>query len=122
MQRSPAKGVEQALAHVCTVVSICAYNTSKKCTECGEVLGALQVPHVHAGSRVMRPVYQVRLCSNKAFNAHVNRDVNAARNMLAVLQVRARGEDRPLALRRPGQDPGSDSGIDNGGGSGRDRE
>ena len=98
-QRGPSAKVERALSRVCTVISIDEFRTSAVCAEpgcCGRLKG---LPFVSSDGR-HSSMYQVRLCPNKACNAHVHRDVNAARNMLAILLAQARGKRRPLKLTR----------------------
>ena len=100
--RGPAKRIEAALGRLCTVVSIDEFRTSKMCAECGQVLKPMRgKEHQQGVEGTLKDLWEVRLCSNKACNAHVHRDINAARNMLAILICWARHSLRPPHVKRP---------------------
>ena len=77
-------------------------HASQACAQCGATLRPMQKWEKAAcgGQQRLTDVYSVRLCINKDCSARVNRDVNAARNMLQVLLAQARGEERPPHLDR----------------------
>lgn len=120
----PVKKLLRALSKVCTVVMVDEFRTSKLCAECaGEMKGMMGIVKpkrrrqqnrdgsglqavadqergtnfVATGQPSLRSVYSVRVCQD--CNAHVNRDVNAARNMCAMLLASLKGE-RPLRFCR----------------------
>lgn len=127
----PVKKLVRALSQKASVVMVDEFRSSKLCAQCeqhaelkamrglpstrvlrryalgeGEEAGngAAAVGHGQhvGGSRQLIAVYSVRFCSKKDCNARVNRDVNAARNMLALLEASLQN-DRPPAFRRAGQ-------------------
>lgn len=71
--------------------------TSKMCAECGGKLEGM-----HVSCRHPQGVWAVQSCKNNFCNAIVHRDVNAARNMLALLHTMVDGQQRPPYLRREG--------------------
>lgn len=100
-QRGPAKRFFHALRRVCTVVLVDEHLTSQLCCEC-----AHQVKPMHAkvrndaGVLQKRRLYSMRFCARKSCNARMNRDVNASRNILAMLLAIAGGGNRPAAFCR----------------------
>ena len=104
--RGPVLKLRRALASVCTVVGIDEHRTSKLCSACHNVnkhMTTRQVVREGGGegagdveSRTkLIPVYSVLFCSNKTCNARVDRDANAARNILFLTQKLVEGEERP---------------------------
>lgn len=101
----PVKKFEHELKRYCRVVSIDEYATSKTHEAChctlhkcfmhkrkkksGEALGCAKV-------------HSVFFCANKSCRMLVNRDTNASRNILTLLQCQLQGFERPLALQRTG--------------------
>ncbi len=85
-------------------LSVCIHIQDKSCqqvcAECGCILKAMKVPDQDDEQRRLKDSYSVRLCIHKGCNARVNRDVNASRNMLAILRAHAEGRERPPALSR----------------------
>ena len=115
----PVKRLLRALSHACTVVMVDEFRTSKLHGDGVRCAGEMRAmkgkvkprPHRRHGQPwvqdgadqqhgtaavalgpVVGEVYSVRVC--KDCNARVNRDVNAARNMLAMLLASLKG-DRP---------------------------
>ncbi|RLN57811.1 hypothetical protein BBJ28_00021434 [Nothophytophthora sp. Chile5] len=98
----PVKRVERELACYCTVISIAVFRTSKVHFDC---------------ERELKNQYSQRLCWDGEIRTHkahsvlhcssngcrgmtVNRDVNASRNMLHLLQCKLSSIDRPVAYTR----------------------
>lgn len=111
--RGPVARLENALRQVCTVRSVDEFRTSKTCSQCSARVKPMHTRDRPKPSRRGRrnadqqpdsrgrfEVYAVRFCSNKSCNARMNRDINAARNMLALLEADVRGDPRPAAFAR----------------------
>lgn len=101
----PVKQLERELKKRCTVVSVDEFRSSKLHECCHEPLKMSR--HVRmCKDGVVRNV-QVRsvlFCANKSCNGMcVNRDVNASRNMLALLRSELSGNGRMAAFRREAQ-------------------
>ena len=111
--RGPVAQLERALRQVCTVVSIDEFRTRKTCSQCHAQVKPMHTkvrPTPRRGGRLRRlqhhmdqesdshgrfEIYPVRFCSNKSCNARMNRDINAARNILALLLAMVQGHTRP---------------------------
>lgn len=97
-----AKGLRRVikmlqLARRLRIVLIPEFNTTKCCHCCGKVMQTLTTAH---GSECLR--YRLCInCNNETIDKRRNRDVNAAKNILKLLQCILRGLDRPEALRIP---------------------
>ncbi len=82
------------------VVELREYNTSKTCHCCGDVLQGV----VHAKKNFKRgaPAGAVdrglKRCARSSCSSFLDRDVNAALNLLKVLLAQLRGEERPTHL------------------------
>lgn len=118
----PVKKLVHLLSQKCSIVIVDEYHTSKLCAECATELCAMkgtikqksrsgassveQIGDQALGGKASRykwhagDVYSVRLCPNKVCHARVNRDVNASRNILALLQASLRREARPAPFSR----------------------
>ncbi|KAK1930498.1 hypothetical protein P3T76_014169 [Phytophthora citrophthora] len=102
----PVKVFERELARYCTVIPIAEYRTSKVHFDCEQEL------KIQCSQRLCRDgeirtqkVHSVLHCLNNGCHGMtVNRDVNASRNMLRLLQCKLRDEDRPVAYTRQAKD------------------
>ncbi|RLN71990.1 hypothetical protein BBJ28_00000983 [Nothophytophthora sp. Chile5] len=98
----PVKRFERELAHYCTVISIAEFRTSKVHFDCEcELKNQYSQRQCSDGEIRTQKVYSVLHCSsNGCRGITVNRDVNASRNMLRLLQCKLNGVDRPVAYAR----------------------
>ncbi|KAG1696158.1 hypothetical protein DVH05_018693 [Phytophthora capsici] len=98
----PVKVFERELARHCTVIPIAEFRTSKVHFDCQhELKNQYSQRLCRDGEIRTRKVYSVLHCLNNGCRGMtVNRDVNASRNMLRLLQCKLRDEDRPVAYTR----------------------
>ena len=79
------------------IVLIPEFNTTKCCHKCGKVMLKLTTAH---GQECLR--YRLCInCNNETIDKRRNRDVNAAKNILKLLQCFLNGLERPEALKIP---------------------
>lgn len=99
----PVKRLESALKHRCRVLEVDEFRTSKLHHACGGCLRH-QYSHVHErkspqkkGGEVKRnaKVHSVLFCPNKSCGMAMNRDENAARNILELLKLQVSNLERP---------------------------
>lgn len=94
----PVKRLEQVLSRHCKVIPVDEFRTSKLHHECGRPLQHRR-GHTHRKQtgEVKRSgsIHSVLFCSNKSCGTTMNRDENAARNILGLLTHQV------LALQRP---------------------
>ena len=98
----PVKQLETQLRRHCKVVSVDEFRSSKLHAACHCELQKTYCKKADKNG-VLRRVknYPVLFCSNRSCNGiRVNRDVNASRNILALLQTELRDGNRPEAFRR----------------------
>ncbi|RLN94945.1 hypothetical protein BBJ28_00024901 [Nothophytophthora sp. Chile5] len=98
----PVKGFKRALKKRATVVPVDEFRTSKLCSCCHEFLEKALLPvKTEDGEFVLEETRNVLRCSSSACKATFwNRDVNAARNIFALLKSKLLGLSRPKAFRR----------------------
>lgn len=97
---TPAKKLLRALRSKCTVVMVDEYKTSKLCAQCGATTCNMTTRGPDGVGQSKR-VHAVLFCTNRSCAVRVNRDCNAARNILALLIAMLKG-DRPKRFRRQG--------------------
>lgn len=98
----PVKQLERELKRHCKVVPVDEFRSSKLHESCHCELHKTYFKKTDKNG-VLRSVknYSVLFCSNRSCNGmRVNRDVNASRNILALLQDELRNGSRPQAFRR----------------------
>lgn len=99
---SPAKKLLRALRPHCTVVMVDEFRTSKLCAQCNARTVNMRTRVVgQDGVSRAKPVHAVLFCSNRSCAVRVNRDCNASRNILALLQMMVKGT-RPRPFCRGG--------------------
>uniref|UniRef100_K3WN18 Transposase n=1 Tax=Globisporangium ultimum (strain ATCC 200006 / CBS 805.95 / DAOM BR144) TaxID=431595 RepID=K3WN18_GLOUD len=98
----PVKPLERMLRKYCRVESIDEFRTSKLHNDCHRSLDhQYSKRKCRDGKERTLKVHGVLHCKNNGCHGMtVNRDVNASKNMLLLLQLKMRGEDRPPAFCR----------------------
>ncbi|RLN75737.1 hypothetical protein BBJ28_00007540 [Nothophytophthora sp. Chile5] len=98
----PVKRFERELARYCTEISIAEFRTSKVHFDCEcELKNQYSQRLCWDGEIRTQKVHSVLHCSsNGCRGITVNRDANASRNMLRLLQCKLNGIDRPVAYTR----------------------
>ncbi|RLN88805.1 hypothetical protein BBJ28_00019535 [Nothophytophthora sp. Chile5] len=98
----PVKRFERELARYCTVISIAEFRTSKVHFDCErELKNQYSQRLCWDGEIRTQKVHSVLHCSsNGCRGITVDRDVNASRNMLRLLQCKLNSIDRPVAYTR----------------------
>ena len=98
----PVKQLERELSKRCKVVSVDEFRSSKLHEKCHCELQKTYRQKADKNGVLRRvKVHSVLFCSNRSCNGmRVNRDVNASRNMLALLKQQLRDGSRPEAFRR----------------------
>jgi hypothetical protein len=101
----PHKRVRDSAERIFTrarVTTIEEFNTSKTCHVCGDVLQGVveREKNFKKGAPAGAVDRGLKHCARRTCSSFLDRDVNAALNMLKVLLARLRGEERPLHLRR----------------------
>ena len=102
----PVKQLERELRKHCKVISVDEFRSSKLHESCHCELQKTYCQKADKNGVVRRVKnYSVLFCANRSCNGmRVNRDVNASRNILALLQSELRNGNRPIAFRRSSQD------------------
>lgn len=100
----PVKGFRNALKKRARLVSIDEFRTSKLCSSCRQPLDLAAYPHQDENGRFdMKETRNVLHCATSDCNATFwDRDVNAAINMLRLLQNEVAGHPRPPQFTRTG--------------------
>lgn len=96
----PVKRLERQLSNHCQVVPVDEFRSSKLCHRCHGCTENMRCEKVCADGVSRRvKVHSVLFCRNSksCHGMTMNRDVNASRNILRLLEA---GTDRPLAFRR----------------------
>ena len=102
--RAPTKRVRDSAERVfgrARVIGIDENNTTKTCHVCGDVLqGIVDRTKNFKGGRPTGAFDRgLKLCARNSCSSYMDRDVNAALNILKVLITQLRGEQRPKHLR-----------------------
>lgn len=84
--------------HAAAVVGVDEFRTSQKCRTCGAQTRAVQEDEIQEGATARREIRGLKFCPN--CEKLLDRDANAAANILACHVAHLRGEARPRALRR----------------------
>ena len=119
----PCKGFKEEVERACdkvTLKSVDEYLTTKMCSKCGNRTCEVKVEKeiikrkkVEGGEKISKDlikeekvlkkvaIYGLRRCMNNECRITWNRDINASRNILKILECDLRGMERPQYLKRP---------------------
>jgi hypothetical protein len=105
---SLGSGLKKKLGKHFEICMVGEYNTSKICNRCGKAnFKKMKVPHKDLGMRELHRVLICKECVSRKDsnctlkNRFVNRDRNAARNILEVFKAALEGKVRPDHLKPP---------------------
>ena len=102
--RGPSGRLKRELSRYCKVVTLDEFRTSKTCNCCKQCsLKNMRVRRwsEEVGRFANQSVHSVLHCHNSACpSMTMNRDVNASRNLLEIVEAQLAGHMRPAAFRR----------------------